>query len=191
MQKYIILCTQLLAIRLFRLSHSYTWSVKQDIYNLDPHKKYIYITNHQSRIDPFVIFNSMNYRSVVSTLPIKFMTARSIYYGLLRPLLFCLGCFPTYVKDQNIIDYSAQLVKNGYSLFIFPEGRRTTQSESSPKDGIMRINDQLSSEDVSYILVHIEWTKPGWRRHATLSFREIYSIKHYTPTTLMDEIYSL
>lgn len=191
MNKVMISFTQILFTRLFRLSHAYTWQVNGGIPTIDPQKTYVFISNHQSRIDPFVIFACMDLHSNIKAAPVKFMTAKSIYYGFFRPLLFCLGCFPTYVRNQNIIDYSAQLVKNGYGLFIFPEGRRTLKEHSSPKDGILRIIDQLDRKDVEYVLAYIDWTKPSWRRHATIKFGSARSIDHESASLLMKQIYSL
>lgn len=191
MTKFIISFTQILFTRLFRLSHTYTWQVDGTIPALDPRKTYIFISNHQSRIDPFVIFATMDLAANINVSPMKFMTAKSIYYSVFRPLFYCLGCFPTYVKNQNIVDYSAQLVKNGYGLFIFPEGRRTQKEHSSPKDGILRIIDQLDPGAVTYVLAHIDWTKPHWRRHATIKFYATQTIDHENASLLMDQIYNL
>lgn len=191
MNKFIISFTQILFNRIFRLSHSYTWQVDSPPPLLNPAKTYIFISNHQSRIDPFVIFASMDMKSNITASPVKFMTAKSIYYGALRPLLYCLGCFPTYIRNQNIIDYSAQLIKKGYGLFIFPEGRRTLKEHSSPKDGIVRVVNQLDGENIVYVLVYINWTKPGWRRHATIKFHVTQNLPTDDVSSLMERIYNL
>lgn len=161
--------------------------------NFDPSTLYLIASNHQSRWDPFAIFGSLPLSENFKVTPIKFMTAKGLYYSPLRPILASMGCFPTRKKNTNIIDYSIQLMQCGYNLFIFPEGRRTLQIESEPKRGVGTLTTRTMELSPRLILVHIEWQRLGrLRRHATITIAEApHGLDTSNPKSIMDAIYSL
>lgn len=101
------------------------------------------------------------------------MTAKGIYYSPLLPLLKAFGCYPTKNYEVTVRE-SVDLLKRGYNLFIFPEGRRTLRVDSKPRQGVSTIIQAAGSDlKLQLILVHIEWRiKRFGRRHATISITQ-------------------
>lgn len=194
MRKLLISLSQIVLTRLIRLSHLYTWEVSANSIKLSSKKQYIFISNHQSRIDPFVIFGSLPLRDNIKIAPIKFMTAHTIYNSLARPILSALGCYPTYKPGRDVIDYSSQLVKEGFSLFIFPEGRRTLKEESKPRPGIRKLFKSLEEYPVETVLIYIQWNKKSnsFRRHASIKIAHTdQSIRSKSEDEIMASVYLL
>lgn len=161
--------------------------------DFSPSTLYLIASNHQSRWDPFAIFGSLPLSENFRATPIKFMTAKGLYYSPLRPILASMGCFPTRKKNTDIIDYSVRLMQHGYNLFIFPEGRRTLQIESEPKRGVGALTTKTMELSPKLILVHIEWRRLGRiRRHATITIAEAPdALDASNPKSIMDAVYSL
>lgn len=138
---------------------------------LDPHVSYVFVSNHQSQLDPFAVFGALSLRDNIYAAPVRFMTAKTIYYSFLRPVLKSMGCYPTKGSREQIIAESVGYLCDGYNVFIFPEGKRTLQSTSQPRPGVGDLIRQASLKmDVTMVLVHIEWQRKRFgRRHATIS----------------------
>ena len=52
----------------------------------------------------------------------------SIYYKIPTCLRKHLQCIPVY-SGGNVLDKATNVLKNGYNLCIFPEGKRTTDGK--------------------------------------------------------------
>lgn len=153
-----------------RMTGGYNLRVSTDLRAGVP---YVFIANHQSRIDPFIVFSALPQYDVKQSTPLRFMTARSIYYSPLLPILKVLGCYPTRQAGVDVIKRSVSYLESGYNVFIFPEGRRVLRTESDPRSGVERIL-ATSPADVRPVLVHIEWSLLKWgRRHVEVGFREV------------------
>lgn len=156
-------------------------------------KTYFFIANHQSRIDPFVTFASLPQKTVSHILPIRFMTARGIYYSFLYPLLKVLGCFPTRKKGVDVIKRSNGYLNSGYCMYIFPEGRRVRRVDSDPRDGIERILASISPK-IQPVLVHIEWTSGNrFNRHLSVTLKEagLSEISELSAKDIMHMVYEV
>lgn len=154
---------------------------------------YLFISNHQSRIDTFVEFSAMSFIQLSNVVPMKTMTKSAIYYSVFRPFLASWGCYPTRVPGKDIIEYSAALMGKGYNLFIFPEGRRTFQKDSDPRDGVCRLIKQTAQYSPELVLIHIEWKHLGrFRRHATVTLANApKDLDLNNPRAIMNAIYSI
>ena len=154
--------SQLFATRIFGLYQKMNggYEVQRKV-DFKYEKIYLFIANHQSRIDPFVAFATLGFKEDSLLKPARFMTARGIYFSFLRPILKLLGCYPTRRrKDWDSVSQSADFLRRGYSVMIFPEGRRTLQSESDPRPGIERML-AVTPDFVTPVLIHIEWKITG------------------------------
>ncbi len=152
---------------------------------------YLFISNHQSQPDAFAVFSRFTYRQMRIVAPTRFMTAGGIYYSYLFPFLVLCGCYPTKKKshpDYDPVAQSIDYLHQGQNVYIFPEGRRTLQSESNPRSGVKRIYDGVHTPIIP-ILIHLEWTLEGKRRNLRVVFKKGDTIE--SPESLMQEIYRL
>lgn len=135
---------------------------------------YLFVANHQSQADPFTIFASLKLEDNLRIAPVRFLTAKTVYFTPLLPLLKSMGCYPTRGSREKIIDASIGYLKRGYNLCIFPEGKRTLEIDSDPRPGVSDLVRKTSSEvKIKMILVHIEWKwLPRARRCATVKLAE-------------------
>ncbi len=155
-------------------------------------KRYIFISNHRSKLDAPVIFSTIPLRTLWQIAPMKFMTAASIYHGPQRPVLASCGCYPHKIPGIDIIDYSTEQMARGCNLMIFPEGKRVTQSQSDPKSGVIRLLSQAKIYHPIIILVRVEWRRERRRRYATVTFAQApSSLNTQSARAIMDAIYQL
>lgn len=124
------------------------------------HDTYLFLSNHQSRLDPFITYGALPISQLWACLPTRPLTAKTIYYGPLHLWLKMMGCYPTQNRTHTV-PRTVQLLASGYPVFLFPEGKRTLRRESNPKDGTRLILDQIKAEHIAIkvILVHIEWQR--------------------------------
>ncbi len=181
----------IVTLRCFGGSFSVTRATK-----INPHSRYLFISNHQSILDPFIIFGALPFTHNLAAAPTRFMTARTVYYTIWRPLIFLVGCYPTYIKGTTAVQRTIEYLSSGYNVFIFPEGRRTNQHNSAPKDGVAQIIQRAQEQSLVYeiVLIRIKWKNASyWKRHATLSFSTISSAdcRDASATEIMARIYKL
>jgi 1-acyl-sn-glycerol-3-phosphate acyltransferase len=89
------------------------------------------IANHQSKMDPFVITMHLPFYAYLRILPIRFPTSHDIYTHPLFnphffPLLTFFGCYTIGTTSQSkmlALFYTRGLLKKGYAVFLFPEGK--------------------------------------------------------------------
>jgi 1-acyl-sn-glycerol-3-phosphate acyltransferase len=157
----------------------------------DKHTRYVLAANHQSRLDPFIIFGALPFRVKIAIAPSKFMVATSYYFSGLRPLYFLLGCFPAHQKNSKSIPYgvtgAVEYLQKGYNICIFPEGRRTLPGQQKPYDGISKILESYPQAEL--VLAHIEWQKP-WHARVVISAAP-QPIDRNSPNSIMKAIYDL
>lgn len=158
---------------------------------INPRKRYVFIANHQSRLDPPAIFAQFSYTQLWSIAPIRFMTAGAIYYSFIYPIVRAVGCYPTRKRKDysyKAVDQSLYYLHHGQNIFIFPEGRRTLEVESRPRGGVVRIIEQ-SPVPVEIILVHIDWRLSGGKRRLRIRFKAVEDIS--SASAAMKQIYKL
>jgi len=107
----------------------------------------------------------------------------------LRPLLWLAGCFPAHqLPNSNKpagIDASINFLEQGYTLFIFPEGKRVKGERVPAKRGITEILN--ASPTSRLVLAHISWKK---REVESIRLAEL--LEHPNdPQKILDKIYSL
>jgi 1-acyl-sn-glycerol-3-phosphate acyltransferase len=96
----------------------------------------IVISNHQSNLDPMILFNSF-------PRPVPFMTKKELFnIPVFSWVMRQVGNFP--VKrgsvDRNAMDMARNLLESGNAICIFPEGTRSKTGEiGSFKSGVSYI----------------------------------------------------
>lgn len=167
---------------------------KQAINIPETHKaqRTIIATNHHNMLDPFAIISSLRYRDFFRLRPIAFMTA-SYFFRIpwLRPLLWLAGCFPAHPMPNSNrlagIEASIDFLDQGYTLFMFPEGKRVKDERVPAKRGITEI---LNLSPTSHlVLAYIRWT-PGYKKIESIRYGEL--LEHPNdPQKILDKIYGL
>lgn len=176
---------------LLRFAGDYT--VKGSVDFSDHNDSYLIIANHQSRWDAFAIFSVLPVSQRWKASPVKFLTAKGIYNTPLRPILKLLGCYPTRNRIATVNE-SVYLLNSGYSVCIFPEGRRTLEVESNPREGVIEMMRTVHpNTKLRLVLVHLEWRRRGFfNRHLTVTFKEEADAEQFqNASQLMKTIYSL
>jgi len=194
----IAICQEIgaLACRVFqKLRGGYSVSVSLP-HQLSRATRYVVAANHQTLLDPFVIFALLPPQRRWQLLPLKFMTIPKVYHRwYAKPFAYLLGCFPAHIKERHHHTYGVEgaikLIGYGYNLCIFPEGRRVLRSESDPKPGVVKIID--ACPDAQLLLAHLEWKRLGkYRRHVTLVVAPAaQNLDKTNPKAIMDAIYAL
>jgi 1-acyl-sn-glycerol-3-phosphate acyltransferase len=159
---------------------------------------YLIVSNHRRALDPFVVCGGLPFKTILRILPVGFMTHNAFYDSPFRPLLWLAGCYPAKnPKGQHKtfgIDGSAHLLRQGYSLCIFPEGTRVRDRQrGEARWGVVKIHEQ--APDIRFILAHIEYN-PGLKnwlqgRHRTVHYTLIEKPDYKNPESIMDEIFAL
>lgn len=172
------------------------WTAKIELPKLYRSQRYVIVGNHQSQLDPFVIFALMPFSVRRRLLPLKFMTIPKVYHKwFIKPFAYALGCFPAHIREYHHHTYgvsgSVKLLNRGYNICMFPEGRRVLRSESGPKPGISQI--LADYPDAKLILAHLEWyvNANGKRRVALTVAPAPDNLNKNSPTDIMNAIYAL
>lgn len=156
-------------------------------------KRYIIAANHRHFLDPFVAISSLPLSEIKSVLPIKFITANIYYYRYYKPIAWMLGCFPAHQHKNSTkfgVNESVRLIRNGYNLFIFPEGRRVKDEPVAAKRGISIILDQLPSAEL--VLVNIKWNFDCYPKSLNVKFQHVGGDMHKLGSDMiMQRIYEL
>lgn len=161
-------------------------------------KPHIIVANHRRSLDPFVTICGLPYRHTRKVLPIAFMTSNFFYDSFIRPLCWLAGCFPARnPKNKHEIfgvDGSILLLKNGFSVFVFPEGKRMRDGTRGPAHtGVTRIHDAVP--DVPILLCHMKYNN-GLKallmgRRFEIHYKIAEKTKYHDPETIMDELFAL
>ncbi len=146
--------------------------------------------NHRAGLDPFVILASVRFRDFFKLAPFSFMTANVFMQPLLlRPLAWATGCFPAYPGlGPYGIDKAIDDLNHGYTVMIFPEGKRANGTRVEAKRGVRAILD--GAPKAHLILAHIEWSSSVSVRSIRIAHLKGKAIPS-TPNAVMDAIYKL
>lgn len=188
----IIGISQTVSARLFRLVLRLLggFTVKNTVH-FEPGVTYLFAANHQSRIDPFAVFATLSLVENFRIAPVRFMTARGIYYSGVWLLLKLCGCYPTSDREATI-QRSVAYLRAGYNLFIFPEGKRVPQAASVAKPGVALILEEVRTP-VQLVLVHLQWQRVGrWGRRFAVSLALANpEVQRGSANTIMEAVYKV
>ncbi|MEO5691248.1 MAG: lysophospholipid acyltransferase family protein [Candidatus Saccharimonadales bacterium] len=162
---------------------------------LSINKRYVYVANHASYLDPIVLWSVLTFRQRLNGAPTKVMTASYVYFSFLRPLIWLLGAYPAKKREgQRVhagIEGSLYYLHHGYNICIFPEGKRSLESEQRAFNGVSRILAEV--DEYEMILIRIIWQPgPWWKR--TLELRAEIApddLNHHDPQAIMKYIYTM
>lgn len=159
-------------------------------------QKYILVANHQSHLDPFLIFTSLPYEVFKKLRPAAFMT-KNKYTDRSWKRFFTapLGMFPAH-SNQNYpagIEMASRLVDQGFTLVMFPEGKIGRDREHAPHKGAVVI---AVSKKLSLLPARISWAHSILRSRVSLTYGshfQLSNVENYDVAAkqLMNNIYSL
>jgi 1-acyl-sn-glycerol-3-phosphate acyltransferase len=116
------------------------------------------------------------------------MTARK-YYLMVRPMAYILGCFSTKASLTISPKYAGtkgaeNFIRYGYSMMIFPEGRRTNVRIPAHY-GIVKILQSLQ-DDTGILLAKITWQDTI--RVVAIDGKDVRNLED--PDKIMDQVYT-
>lgn len=196
--RIIIYCTELLMttfVKAWLIVFRRFKHTKPPTLSLNINKRYVYVANHSSYLDPIVMWSALNLQQRINGAPTKVMTAPFVYFSFLRPFIWLLGAYPAKKKDhQNVhagVEGSLHFLRHGYNICIFPEGKRSLQNENRAFNGVSRILAEV--DEYEMILIRIMWgSGPWWKRTIELRTQKAPdSLNHHDPYAIMDHIYKL
>lgn len=154
------------------------------------HSSHLVAANHRAGLDPFAILASVRFRDFFRLAPFSFMTANVFMQPLwVRPLTWLTGCFPAYPGlGPYGIEKAIDDLHHGYTVMIFPEGKRANGTPPEAKRGVSEILNGVP--EAHLILAHIEWNSPLSVRSIRLAHLKDEAIPS-TPAAIMDAIYKL
>lgn len=152
----------------------------------------IIVANHRASLDPFVLVSSLRVRDFFRLAPFSFMTANKFMEPLwLRPFAWAAGCFPAHPGlGPHGIEKALTDIDSGYTLVMFPEGRRVRKRDDRPdaKPGIGIVLER--SPKARLIMVHIEWQSRLTVEYVRLAYPQRKETP-LAPNTIMDTVYLL
>ena len=158
---------------------------------IDPSKRYLFVSNHQSYGDVFAIFLGWPVKNLWRTAPVRFMTSPNIYYSLLYPIIVTGGGFPTRRLSRqpySAVEQAISFLRAGQNVVIFPEGRRTHAGVTPAHSGVYRII-QGCDFPIEIVLVHLDWQGSGLKRSLRTTYADPKTF--FSAQDLLDQIYTL
>lgn len=185
---YIRYFTQLISISILKLLVFRPHIKTKRVSDIKKYRHYLIAANHRHALDPFYIACSFQFHELIRILPFAIMTANRFYYPpLLRIPAWLGGCFPTHGPCRTHgVDGAIRLIERGYTVLVFPEGKRISTGTGTAKPGISRIIEGVPQAPL--LLIHIEWQKPP--RYASIGFRRTTHIEN-DPKAILDSIYEI
>lgn len=157
---------------------------------LQGEKPFIISSNHQCRIDHFLILVTLPWRSFLRLLPYRFFTANDLFIGPLHPILLLCGSFPAFQHPRwpYGLDIAQKLIKKNQTIFIFPEGKRSQWRQRPARSGVAVLSQTV---DCNILPVSILWKKRGWLRQCSVVIGEPVAVGNRTAQEILDLSFEL
>ncbi|NQZ85851.1 MAG: 1-acyl-sn-glycerol-3-phosphate acyltransferase [Nanoarchaeales archaeon] len=195
--KYLpIITTQLLFWVIGRFMFSFFYSTEHNFSKLkfDKDKKYIFISNHPSKSDPFLIGAYLPFSQIIKILPMRFMTTPKYmkkYHLTLFLKLF--GCITTEKGTKyNVLDKSVKLLDDGNTIVIFPTGKLERNDKlRKPRVGAIYLHKKSYNSELVLFSIKIK-EKIGLRNKLFLNLVGFETINVFNEVLepIKDEIYN-
>ncbi|HLM83674.1 MAG TPA: lysophospholipid acyltransferase family protein [Candidatus Bathyarchaeia archaeon] len=132
---------QILAFAFFAYWLKYILCVKvKNVGIIKIKKPFIVVSNHVSRLDPFLILSALGWKNFIAANPWRF-PLHKIYADSwwLGPTSRLIGCYKIEGKGDltRSLESTFNVIDNSYSLIFFPEGQTVKKGQKVPlKKGI-------------------------------------------------------
>lgn len=156
MEKKIIKFIQVISYPFMNFYFKKFYGSKVDIrFDFKKGEKYIFAPNHQSYVDPFIIFYSLPLKDVYDFLPFMFMTTpkfmNKFFVG------FLLKMFGCYDSSKDSLKKSVSFLEDGSSVCIFPQGKFSKNKRARAKVGVAYIHREV--KDSVIVPVNVNYSK--------------------------------
>ena len=124
--------------------------------SIEKNRKYIIVSNHASKIDPFIITRFIPKKNKFLLLPYRYLTTDS--YMRKKYFNFILGFLCSF-PDKNALKLAQKFINRKETVFMFPEGKlnRKNKLDNSIKLGIGAIYLERENPDLYLLPVRIEY----------------------------------
>ncbi len=121
----LIIFVQLIVRILFQPYLYFKSYYKKNSIKIEKDKKYICISNHISKLDPFIICSSLDLKTVFKIIPFRYMVTK-LYMDKYWKIAKILGCYPAHITNKywelsHSLELSKEFVERWETVFIFPE----------------------------------------------------------------------
>ncbi len=156
----------------------------------------VVVSNHINANDPFVIVSMFPASLKEKVFPMTFLASHEKFSNPVKSFIMeTLGCIPV-GNGQNIRE-TIKLLKNGESIFLFPEGHVSSTGELGQDKGLLEMLSKFSEVIVQPI--HIGGLKYFWdignmlarRRKVEVIFGEPFLLEKGSKINAVEEIKKL
>jgi hypothetical protein len=123
----LVIFFQLLTWLFFRVVHFFQGNGKALRIEIEPGTRNILISNHVSKLDPFLVCTSLDFRTTCRLIPYRFMVSKSYTDRFFTNIgLRLVGGYPAHAFDDSgknqTLRISKRFLERGETVYIFPEG---------------------------------------------------------------------
>ncbi|MEM3074532.1 MAG: lysophospholipid acyltransferase family protein [Candidatus Pacearchaeota archaeon] len=199
MKNYFIVFNQMIIWSvMFIIFPFYKISIRQNRFKLDKSKKYLIVSNHVSKIDPFLITRFFPKSNKFKLLPYRYLTTDDYFKKwYIRWFLYFCGCFSTSKERNNgkkPLEIAQELINKRETIFIFPEGKLNPKGkmDKSIPIGVGAIYLEKNNPDLYLVPVKIEYPE---KRKIRITYKKPFRHKSFPNNLkplaedLMDKIY--
>lgn len=169
---------------------------KFQINGLTKNKPIIIISNHVSHLDPYLLMGCLSWSQLRIISPMKVMMAKWYFHSPMMPFAWLAGCFPARpllkpFKKWSGTAASIRYLKKGYSLGIYPEGKRVFEDKQEPHYGVIKIMQSIESYEAHVLLCHINRNKENGNEYFISIEQDDSVLKFTEPSLVMDRLFSI
>lgn len=164
--------------------------VRQD-WKYDNKYRYVIAANHVYWYDPFVVTTALGWKRLRPMLPCRFIAApKFLAKWWLRAPMRKLGAYPShpFLDWPYGIDASVNLLDQGSTIVIFPQGRITRDRTLPAKRGVKILSDM---ENVLVVPVYMKRTSKGIFQRYQIVVGEPENMSELSEQEIMNKVFEL
>ena len=143
----------------------------------------VFLSNHINANDPFVMTALFSLRLKLLVFPATYLTDFKKFDGIVLSFIMkLLGCLPVGDGKGLNVRETIRRIKNGESVFLFPEGEVSLDGELGEDHGALEYFSKFS--DIIIQPIRIEGLKPFWDLKNMFLFRRKVQVSFGAPFVL-------